>query len=160
MTTTNIELFKLSSFFKFKLNSASFKDELPKTPIAGNYIINLASSNQSEGTHWTCLIIDQQYNIFYFDPFGDFPPEEVITFIHLFKNKYGYNTTDIQNINSDYCGYFCIGLLLATSKPGNLYDKANGFINIFSNNTKLNDEILRNYFKPYKKNKIIGRLFR
>lgn len=161
MTTTNIELFKLAKYFKFTLTSVCFKNELPKQPIMGNYIINLASNFQNNGgTHWCCLIIDNQNNILYFDPFGEPPPEEVIDFIHLFKRNYGYNEVDIQNMNSSYCGYFCIALILLTQKRGNLFDKSNEFINMFSRNTKMNDDILRQYFKPYKKNKIISRLYR
>ena len=94
------------------------------------------------------------------DQTGEPPPEEVIDFIHLFKRNYGYNEVDIQNMNSSYCGYFCIALILLTQKRGNLFDKSNEFINMFSRNTKMNDDILRQYFKPYKKNKIISRLYR
>jgi hypothetical protein len=138
-----------------------FKSQLPSDPVIGNYIINMGGVKQG-GTHWVALCIDQHKNIFYFDSFGCLPPEDVLDFIRLFKRGYGYNIREIQDINSELCGYFCLGLLktIHSGKVGSLYDKAEEFTDLFDNNTAKNDGILRNFFKEYKSDKIIGRLFR
>ena len=46
------------------------KDELIKIkPISGNYIINLESSQDGNGTHWMGLKIEN-LNCVYFDSYG------------------------------------------------------------------------------------------
>ena len=55
--TSNIDLAKLAKHYKVNLNGVYMKDELVGlTPKLGNYIINLQSTNQGNGTHWTAII--------------------------------------------------------------------------------------------------------
>jgi hypothetical protein len=42
-----------------------------------NYVINLQSSYQGNGSHWCCLVVEKDFG-FYFDSFGATPPIEVI----------------------------------------------------------------------------------
>ena len=71
--TSDIDLYNLANKIKIKLNGIYFKNELP-SPHLGNYIINLASSNDnSGGTHWVHCELRNENNIrkaVYFDPFG------------------------------------------------------------------------------------------
>ena len=105
--------------------------------------------NQGDGTHWLALILDDN-KCFYFDSFGEPAPIEIEAFIKKFNHtgQYAYNNFEIQNLTSDLCGYYCIGLYkyLANDKLNeNLYKDCNSFINLFQQNTKLNGNILKNY---------------
>ena len=50
---TNFDLDDISEHYGFPLNGVVMKDEL-KT---GNYIVNLESSTQGDGTHWLCAVV-------------------------------------------------------------------------------------------------------
>ena len=117
-----------------------------------NCIINLNGVSPDDGnisgSHWTCLSILNN-NAFYFDYFG-FPASiETEQFIKKQNIKhYGYNTTQIQNIKSNKCGYFCIALLLhIKNNPNNFYNTIDNFLNMFHDDTKYNDSILMKFLK-------------
>ena len=56
------------------------KDKLKKIKSNdGNYIINLESSNDGNGTHWLVHKIEIK-DFAYFDSYGMLPPEEIISF--------------------------------------------------------------------------------
>ena len=50
---SNFDLEKLAGFYKLPLIGIHMKNEMPKKPVDGCYIINLQSSTQGNGTHWT-----------------------------------------------------------------------------------------------------------
>ena len=103
------------------------------------------AATQGDGTHWLVLIIKGN-NCLYFDSFGMIPRKEIITFCK--GKRLGYSTYIIQDIDSTQCGLYCIALLhFMQSNKGDLYELFNDFINLFVNNTKLNDKILFKYLK-------------
>ena len=54
------------------------KNELPKHLMRKKfYIINLQSSDDGEGSDWTCFCFNQPLTSIYFDPFGFIAPKEV-----------------------------------------------------------------------------------
>lgn len=64
-------------------------------------IVNLSK----DGSHWTSIKRDGN-NILYFDSFGVSPFQKVW---NVDKNKdVYYNTTQVQDIKSSSCGYFCV----------------------------------------------------
>ena len=161
MSLSNFDIIKICKKLKINLIGTFFKDELPQKVKKGNYIINLQSSTQGDGTHWLALVLDDN-KCFYFDSFGEPAPIEIEAFIKKFyqtgqpgkadclgqRPSYAYNNFEIQNLTSDLCGYYCIGLYkyLANDKLNeNLYKDCNSYINLFQQNTKLNGNILKNY---------------
>ena len=110
---TNFDLDDISKHYGFTLNAVVMKDELKTlSPKNGNYIINLESSSQGDGTHWLCCVVRGK-QCFYLDPFGILPPTEVIDFCRrIHKSHLAYSTFEIQNINADTCGWFGCGLLI------------------------------------------------
>ena len=44
----------------------------------------------------------------YFDSFGLVPPNEVIKYMKTTNKNIIYNDSQIQNMNSILCGYYCI----------------------------------------------------
>ena len=66
---SNYDLQDMAFFYKIDL-VVVMKDELIKIkPISGNYIINLESSKDGNGTHWMGLKIEN-VDCIYFDSYG------------------------------------------------------------------------------------------
>ena len=153
MALSNIDLFGIAKQYKLKLNDVLMKDHLTDdSPDYGNFIINLQSSTQGNGTHWVCAIVHPEGNI-YFDSFGCLPPTELIDFLKRSKYRggYGYNTMDIQDLNSDFCGFFCLAVIHYVQKHPKqpVATSVNDFTNLFNDNTRKNDAILQTYFRKY-----------
>ena len=126
---------------KLPLENILMRDEIKDNLGVGFYIINLDTSN-NEGTHWTACY-SHPLKSCYFDSYGFLPPLELENKIKPFI----YNNKDIQDWNSDACGWFCIAFIKF------LYDKSDKetaykeFLKLFSNNTKENDKKLKEYLK-------------
>lgn len=85
------------------------KDELPKNKREGFYIVNLENAYDSKGkptkgTHWVTLEICPNESV-YVDSFGLEPPLEVIDFS---KKPIHYSIKELQNVDSNLCGYYCL----------------------------------------------------
>jgi hypothetical protein len=124
---------------KIKLNGVYMKDELPSKLKNGFYVINLQSSNDGNGTHWTAFYYSSKHS-FYFDPFGFLAPIE----IEQNLKSYLYNDKQIQNLKSTACGYYCIAFIIFMDGQKNKEMGFKSFVDVFSNNSKRNDEILYN----------------
>jgi len=122
------------------INGILSKDLLPHQLKNGWYIINLQSSSDGNGTHWTCFKYYDDKPLFYMDSMGFEPPVEVEK--HT-KNNILFSSKQIQDYDSTACGYFCIGLILSDN-GSNIMNNFTNYINRFSSNTIFNDEILKN----------------
>jgi hypothetical protein len=154
---SNFDLEELSEHYGFPLTQVLMKDELKAIPPkSGNYIINLQSSSQGNGTHWVCLAIRGKHS-FYCDSFGVLMPQEVITFCKKIpKSRLGYNDFAFQDIKAETCGFFTVGLLiyLQNHPDQDLYDACGDYIKMYAFDTKKNNAILKAYFRklPQSKN--------
>jgi hypothetical protein len=162
MFLTNFEIIDLCKFYKIPLIGVYMKDELNFIKKNGNYVINLDSSH-SNGTHWVALVINGKNN-FYFDSFGCVPPTEVEMFINnpftRTKIKYAYNNWICQDLMSTNCGFFCIGLFIYLQQHKqnkDLFKSSNDFINMFYDETKMNDSVLQLFFRNIKQNNIVSK---
>jgi hypothetical protein len=82
----NFELEHIAQHYNFPL-TVLMKDELKNHKAkSGNYIINLESSSQGNGTHWLTLGIRNK-QCFYQDSFGIILPQEVIDFCKRIPNS-------------------------------------------------------------------------
>jgi len=128
---------------QIRINGIFSKDKLPKQLSNGFYIINIQNSDDGDGTHWTCFL-KKNDEIFYMDSFGSPAPIEVQ---NHFKEYY-YSDEQIQDINSEACGYYCIAFIEFMHKIKNPnkndYKK---FVKIFKKNPKYNEKILKNLIK-------------
>ena len=104
----------------------------------GFYVINLASETaHNGGTHWLSLYYSPE-NSFYFDPFGFISPKDVEKRII----PYTYSISQIQDINSTACGFYCIGFIIYMNLQKNKMEGFKTFVNHFSSDTKENDKKL------------------
>ena len=152
MTITNTEIIKICKNNGIKLNDVIMKDQLKHVQLKNNLflIINLQSSTQGNGTHWTALaVIDNQ--VCAFDSFGAVPSTEIVKWKGT--KSLAYSKYIIQDLNSTQCGLYCIAWLhyIQTNRL-NIANRYNDFVNMFDPDTKSNDRILMSYLKD---NKII-----
>jgi hypothetical protein len=157
MFLTNFEIISLCKSYKVPLDGVLMRNELNFLKHDGNYVINLDSSD-GQGSHWTALVI-RGNDYLYFDSFGCVPPTEVETYLGGSKVRYAFNNWICQDLQSTNCGFFCVALFIFLNiHSGSLYDLSNKFINIFEDNTKLNDTVLQNFYIQQKlNNKIVSK---
>ena len=145
---SNKDLEDFEKDMKLPLVGVYCKDELPDKHYVGDYYINLQNHDKGNGTHWTYFKIFDNGDAVYFDPFGMYMPEEVRQFLLPFK-PVAVNSREIQDYYSDCCGHFCeaCSYYLTYEYDKNKSTDANfvDFLSIFSDNTKSNDKILKEY---------------
>lgn len=148
---SNIDLEELAKHYNLPIVEITMKDELGNKLKNGNYIVNLQSSSDGNGTHWTALKVSNKQSV-YFDSFGVWPSEEIKEFVKRRKNtKLAFSTKEIQDFKSENCGYFCLAFLLFLQhSKKNMYDATNDFTSNFSDDTKENDNILKSFFSNCK----------
>jgi hypothetical protein len=133
---SNIEIEKyLKNYKRFK--GCYLKDQLPDVEPKCYYIVNLQSSKDGQGTHWCCLYCIKKNLIFWFDPIGFPPPEEI-----AYKYNYYFNPDDIQNYETTTCGYYCIALIKYTYSFNDIKSGINAFLQLFKKDTSKNNVIL------------------
>lgn len=122
--TSDTQLYNKAKGLNVKINKIDYKDKLG-SPRKGNYIVNLASSS-NPGTHWVAAIIDDKV-AYYFDSFGFPPPLEIRKFIKKRRiapiKKIIYSNKQIQKLNSNFCGDYCILFLFRMKESNNDFDK-------------------------------------
>lgn len=139
LTDTNI--MNIAKNAKLPLENILMRDEIKDNLNVGFYIINLDTS-KNEGTHWTACY-SHPLKSYYFDSYGFIPPLELEKKI----KPYIYNDKDIQDWNSEACGWFCIAFIKFLCDKNDKETAYKEFLKLFSNNTKENDKILKEYLK-------------
>lgn len=115
------------------------RDILPKQINDGEAdIINMDLADNA-GTHWVCIYNGPDY-CEYFDSYGLAIPNEILKYMRTSGKKVIGSTNEIQNINSIFCGYYCLYYLLARIVSGlSPYEIVYKFEN---NNSTKNDKLL------------------
>ena len=135
---SNIDITNILRAQGIEINGIFMKDELPTRLKKGFYVVNLASNTDNNGgTHWTSLYYSSA-DSFYFDAFGFIAPMDVDKRL----KSYVYNTSQIQDINSTACGFYCIGFIIYMNSQKNKMEGYKSFVNLFSSDTKENDKKL------------------
>lgn len=160
---SNFEIEDLAQQLNLPLIGVYSKDEIKNiVPRVGTYIINQQNSDVGDGTHWTmCKIYcdddrheDSHENVkvckaLAFDSFGIGCSLEVSNFLKPFK-PIAQSTRQIQDLKSEECGWFCLCLDYALEhkmhKETYLQDYES-WIQMWSDNTKKNSEILKAFMK-------------
>ena len=145
---SNFELLDMGKTYKVKIDEVLFKNDIKQIKIKQNMnvIVNLQSNSQTaKGTHWT-LFLKRGKDTLFWDSFGGITPPDIIQYSKAYVK--GNNAYTIQDLKSDRCGSFCFALLHFLSRnKGKLFPLVNEFVNFFEDDTKKNDNILRDYFE-------------
>lgn len=103
-TTTDQQLSHYADLLDFHINQITTKDNFKGKVKQGFYIANLDNITGS-GTHWVCFYCVKNM-VMYFDSFGLSPPKNIMSFCK--GKQIIYNVDQVQDINSEACGYWCI----------------------------------------------------
>jgi len=151
---SNIDLQYYCKILKIPLVNILYKDLFKNIiPKEGCYIINLQSSDIGNGSHWTALYLTKNVAVYY-DSFGLSLPRPILRFVRRLNIniKIIYSVDQIQEINSIFCGWFCLYFLWFFSvlhkkctNCGYLMNKHNSCFSL--KNKHLNDRILRQLIK-------------
>lgn len=144
---TNKDLDEIMHHLKLPFNGIYSKDKLPSHLKNGFYIINMENEKDGNGSHWVAMKYSDD-EIIYCDSMGFYPPIEVMK---KAKNDVIYNSKQIQDMNSTACGWFCIGFIMNDSKNTNINSKSKfkRYIDMFCNDTRKNDLILKRYIHTF-----------
>lgn len=152
--TSNFQLLEYAQKKHLGKVSILCKDELTKVKIRPNlnFIINMADSNDGQGSHWVGLFISHNLQPFYMDSFGAPPAKEIIKYLKQLKRKIAYSQFAIQDLKSDRCGIYSLAFLLYMNKR---HKSQEGFTDTFERFLKQfdlyeqgkNDAILHNLYK-------------
>lgn len=127
---------KLSSIFEGVFPSdrlPAFCDE-NKTAM----VMNLDPHDQA-GSHWVCLYIENGHGE-YFDSYGESPPvKNFVSFIKRNCTSWNFNRNELQSLNTDVCGDYCIWFLSERARGKSMQD----IVSQFSNDCKNNDIMVR-----------------
>jgi len=140
-TLTDIDIKNFANQYKLPLENILMRDEIKNHLKVGFYVINLDTSDD-EGTHWT-VCYAHPLKSYYFDSYGFVPPLELEQKI----KPYIYNDKDIQDWNSEACGWYCIAFIKFLCDKMDKDIAYKEFLKLFSNNTKENDKILKEYLE-------------
>lgn len=113
-------------------------DMLPHKLGKKSIVINFDTSDGG-GTHWVCMWNKNPKFLFYFDSFGLAPPKRIKKAIMREGKKAIMNTIQIQNIDSNMCGYYCCYVI-------DRLDKGDSFTDIlydFEHNTLENEKKIK-----------------
>jgi hypothetical protein len=118
---SNFEIIQKCNELQIKNFKGVFmRDELNKNRKSTNnecLILNIDHS-KNNGTHWTCLFINNGIS-YYFDSYGLTPPLEVLDYC---KGERYFNSFKIQQDQEVICGHYCIYVLYRLSRGYNFYD--------------------------------------
>ena len=145
---SNFDLEDLAQKYKLPLVGVYSKDELPKQIQVGSYYVNLQDSTDGNGSHWVLVKIFDRKNALYFDSFGQPLPLQVLDFLKHYK-PVPYSNRHIQNIDSSRCGLYVVACDRYMNKVmrKNMVEQFDDFLNLFTADTKKNDNILVDYLK-------------
>lgn len=131
------------------VNIYSLHDKI-KSPhhLPASMIINSDTSEFGDGEHWVSIYVDTDKNVFYFDTFGvilDPVYQNIASWGSSFRPMI-YNKKHIQHPFSTLCGSYCVMFV------GYMYNGLSflSFLNIFGNDYKVNDTIVRNFISKIK----------
>lgn len=122
------------------------RDELPDSKITRKtgFVINTDSA-QEPGEHWVAIYLDGNRCVEYFDPFGLAPLHpDFISFISNQCSSWYYSSFTIQDFDSSKCGEYWVNYLRSRFNNIDFFT----FLNSYSSNTSLNDNILFKKIKP------------
>lgn len=115
--------------------------QLPKIKN-GFYVVNLDNFNLN-GTHWLSVWVTPK-TIYYCDPFGQIPNSQTFKWMLTGNKKIYYNTRQLQELKSDACGYFACFIGIQLLKNHKTFIQV---MSMFSDNTKVNQNMLKRFFK-------------
>ena len=101
-------------------------------------VVNVDESNKP-GSHWVAIYVDQDGSGVFFDSYG-LPPSVSHHIDRLRRNStsYRWNIQQLQSVDSDVCGHYCVVFLFFVAHGYSL----DMFCTLFCNDTISNDRLV------------------
>lgn len=118
--TSNFELIDLAGQLNMQLTAVIYKDELKNYNSKkkdSSFILDLHDSTDRSTGHWTMLYVKGNKAV-YFDSFGIIYPQAIKKFCG--NRKIEWNNKQLQQLNEDWCGGWCLACLWHLQKGGTL----------------------------------------
>lgn len=133
---------KLLPYTKSSFQGVFPSDRLPskiqRYPAA--FVANVDTHDQP-GSHWCAFYFDKDGNGEFFDSYGRKPQELCMNFKYFLENnckEWIYNTRELQALDSNVCGHYCLYYLV--NRCRNIHMKT--IVNRFSKQPSLNDRLV------------------
>lgn len=121
------------------------KDEITNKSYDKLWIVNLESTWQGDGTHWTLVYPTSTNSLTFIDPFGCPPPDAVVQWMKRSNRQCFYSTVDLQSLNASSCGYWTIYIVMQLERGRSV----NEIMSVFSSHVRENESLLRKYFRKH-----------
>lgn len=125
-SNSDSDLRKLARNVRVRLTGIGSIYDLHPIQNTSKYIFLIHPKGTMAG-HWVAAVVHKKI-AFYFDSFGIPPPEQIVR--ALGHRQILYNSTQIQALNQNHCGQFCVMFLKEVRSPKTFSDYLNQFHHI------------------------------
>ena len=154
MSLTNFDLEELGRLLKIHV-VVLLQEELVNRNINtknGKYIINLTDDVQKNGgTHWIA-VQTKNGTVVHYDSFGAPISTKIKAWIKRGKpKKIGYSNHIKQALESELCGWYCLGFLVYNSRStkSSILESSNDWVNQYSSNPDFNAGRIRMFMNAW-----------
>lgn len=141
-TITNLDLIHIATKLGIQPFQVIMKDQIPEElPNEGNYVVNLQDFGEG-GSHWVCFH-KKGKNIWFHDSYGMPPVQRLVDILEKTPQHeiLKYNEKSYQQLESDHCGFFCLGFFLAIKHfKGSIDQRIKKYTDMFSLDDKWNND--------------------
>ena len=140
---SNFDLLEWAQYLKIPLKNVLSRDQkVPHNHQLGLFIYNLEPAYMS-GSHWVATYVRDKV-INYFDSFGMPPFQEMVDHAEKKNLTLLHQNSQIQNLLSSTCGYFCLYFLNEMHQGNDYFD----LLRVFdASDTAKNEKFIQQYFK-------------
>ena len=139
---SNFDLLEWAQYLKIPLKNVLSRDQkVPHNHQLGLFIYNLEPAYLS-GSHWVATYVKDKV-INYFDSFGMPPFQEMVDHAKKKNLTLLHQNSQIQNLMSSTCAYFCLYLLNEMHQGNDYFD----LLQVFDTDTAKNERFIEKYFK-------------
>ena len=139
---SNFDLLEWAQYLKIPLKNVLSRDgKVPHNHQLGLFIYNLEPAYMS-GSHWVATYVRDKV-INYFDSFGMPPFQEMVDHAEKKNLTLLHQNSQIQNLLSSTCGYFCLYFLNEMHRGNDYFD----LLQVFDVDTAKNEKFIQQYFE-------------
>ena len=139
---SDFDLLEWAQYLKIPLKNVLSRDQkVPHNHQLGLFIYNLEPAYMS-GSHWVATYVKDNV-INYFESFGMPPSQEMVDHAKKKNLTLLHQNSQIQNLMSSTCGYFCLYFLNEMHQGNDYFD----LLQVFGFDTDKNELFIEKYFK-------------
>ena len=143
------ELFDQDKFTKQQFQGVFPSNLLPETVAVypSAFVANVDPSNKP-GSHWVAFYFTKDQKGEFFDSYGQVPSiysADFTKFLHNNTKMWTHNKKELQAMNSNVCGQYCLYFILKRCRGNSMYS----IVYPFSKNKRINDAFVEEFVSSY-----------